>query len=276
MPELPEVQTVVDSLTRLLCPEARAEAETARIVGVPHVRGDMIRPVGFDLRAALLTRAIAAVARRGKRVVFELDDGGRFFVHLGMTGRLTVEPDDAPTRAHTHLVAQMSGGRQLRFVDPRRFGRVVWLASGDLDAIGPEPLSLRPARLFRLLQATRRAVKTALLDQRLIAGIGNIYADEALFAARIHPLRPACTLSPVEAGRLNAAVKRVLRRAIRHRGSSLRDYVDGEGQPGGFQRLHRVYARGGLPCVHCGATLERTVIGGRSTCFCPSCQPAGG
>lgn len=279
MPELPEVQTVVDSLARLLSSgavPAGGAGIAARLDRVAHLRQDMVSPGGFDLAAAVRGRQVASVTRRGKRVVFELDDGGRFFVHLGMTGRLTVEPASAPLRPHTHLILSLADGRQVRFVDPRRFGRIVWLgaAAGD-DAMGPEPLTLRPARLHRLLQATRRAVKTALLDQRVIAGIGNIYADEALFAAGIHPLRPACGLSAVETRRLAVAIKRVLRRAIRHRGSSLRDYVDGEGKPGGFQLLHRVYARGGQKCSTCKAEIQRLVVGGRSTCFCPACQPGG-
>ncbi|HEV8292815.1 MAG TPA: zinc finger domain-containing protein, partial [Tepidisphaeraceae bacterium] len=183
----------------------------------------------------------------------------------------------------THLIADLStlksqiSNLQLRFRDPRRFGGIWWLCNGeahDTD-LGPEPLKIRPAQLAQRLSKTRRAIKTALLDQRLVAGIGNIYADESLFHSRIHPTIPANRLNRDQVLRLNRAIKLILRRAINHRGSSLSDYVDANGEEGAFQLLHRVYAREGEPCVRCKNPIKRIVLGGRSTHFCPNCQRKG-
>ena len=273
MPELPEVETVVMTL--------RPRVVGRAIAGVALHRADVVSPPGTDLRGELIGRGIASVDRRGKRIVFTLDGGIRFYVHLGMTGQLTVVARDAPTPPHTHLEIVLAGNgtfspEHLRFRDPRRFGGIWWLGTVDgADTnIGPEPLRLRPAQLVRKLSRTRRAIKTALLDQRLIAGLGNIYVDESLFLARIHPLTPANDLTPQQVGRLSRAIKATLNRAIRHRGSSLRDYVDAEGSAGGFQNLHRVYDRAGKPCRVCRTPIKRIVLGGRSTHFCAKCQTA--
>ncbi len=271
MPELPEVQTVVDTLS--------PRVVGRRIVAVRAGVHDVVRPKGFDLAGALVGRRIARVSRRAKRIVVGLDDGGEFFVHLGMTGRLGVFAPDAALLPHTHVVFELDDGVEVRFVDPRRFGGIVFLceavSGGRFSApVGPEPLTLRPAALLKRLRATRRPVKNALLDQSLIAGLGNIYVDESLHAAGIHPLTPAAAVSELDVRRLNRAIKTTLRRAIRHRGSTLRDYVDADGVGGGFQLLHKVYARAGEPCRACGTAVERVVLGGRSTHFCPRCQPA--
>ena len=270
MPELPEVQTVVNTL------RPRLVGRTIR--GVKHLRDDIVRPCGFDLARALRARTITSVERRGKRIMFTLDGGEQFSIHLGMTGRLTVEEDAADVAKHTHFVASLGSGAQLRFRDPRRFGGIFWIGSeperpNDRSELGPEPLKLRPRRLAELLSRTTRAIKNALLDQRLVAGLGNIYVDESLFLARIHPLTRADRLTGEQVRRLNRAIKLTLRRAIRHRGSTLRDYVDGDGQAGRFQRLHRVYDHGGDPCTVCGTPISRIVLGGRSTHFCRRCQP---
>jgi formamidopyrimidine-DNA glycosylase len=162
----------------------------------------------------------------------------------------------------------------LRFRDPRRFGGIWWLGkdspAGDM---GPEPLLIRAAQLLLRLARTTRAIKNVLLDQTVLAGIGNIYADESLFLAAIHPLTPADQLTEEEVKRLNRAIKLTLRRALRHRGSSVRDYVDGNGVKGDYQKQHRVYDRTGKPCRTCESPIERIVLGGRSTHFCPNCQP---
>lgn len=276
MPELPEVETVVATL--------RPRIVGRTIAGVNLGRTDIVRPAGVDLPGCLRGRRIEAVERRGKRIVIQLDDRGFFYVHLGMTGQLTVDKRDALAKPHTHLSVELRGtGREmttLRFRDPRRFGGVFWCGCGenaDIErGLGPEPLQLRTPELSLRLSKTRRAVKNALLDQRVVAGLGNIYVDEALFESGIHPLTLACTLSPEQVRRLNAAVKRVLRRAIRHRGSTLRDYVDADGATGGAQKLHRVYGREGQPCPACGLLVERIVLGGRSTHFCASCQGISG
>jgi formamidopyrimidine-DNA glycosylase len=267
MPELPEVQTVVDTLL--------TRVAGATFAQIRLLREDIITPLGFDFTANLTGRSVAQIARRGKRIVFTLDDQNRFYFHLGMTGRLTVELSTSPVEKHTHLICGLKGhGREIRFRDPRRFGGIWWIGSDDPDddSIGPEPLTMRPAQLARRLARTKRAIKNVLLDQKIIAGLGNIYADEALFEARIHPLRPADGLRIVEIARLNRAIKLTLRRALRHRGSTLRDYVDANGETGNFQSLHRVYGREAEPCRVCRSKIRRIVLGGRSTHFCPNCQ----
>jgi formamidopyrimidine-DNA glycosylase len=264
MPELPEVQTIVNTLApRLVGCEIRA---------VVHLRRDIVRPAGFDLPAHLIGRRIVEIHRRGKRIVIRLDDGNSMFIHLGMTGRLTLEETSATVQPHTHLIVDL-GELELRFRDTRRFGGIWWLGTDPGHAqIGPEPLQLRASELFRRLARTKRAIKNALLDQTVLAGLGNIYVDESLFAARIHPLSPANELSLEQIKRLNRSIKSTLRRALRHRGSTLRDYVDGNGAAGAFQRLHQVYDREGEECTACHSTIRRIVLGGRSTCFCPRCQ----
>lgn len=265
MPELPEVQSVVDTL--------RGEVVGRRFVKVELGPHDVTTPDGFDLVAALKHRRVEQLVRRAKRIVFTLDDGHRFFIHLGMTGQLTIEPASAAVKKHTHLTVTLDDRRQLRFVDPRRFGEIRWLGRApDETTIGPEPLVMRQATLARQLASTKRAVKIALLDQRVIAGIGNIYADEALHAAGIHPLVPANELDAEQVGRLTKAIKSVLRRAIRAGGSTLRDYVNGRGESGAFQHRHKVYDHEGDPCRGCKRPIERIVLGGRSTHFCPNCQ----
>jgi formamidopyrimidine-DNA glycosylase len=268
MPELPEVQTVVLTLRpRLLGRRIRAVALS---------RTDIVTPAGVDLVTCLTGRTIRDIARRGKRIVFTLDDANRFYIHLGMTGQLTVVDPKTEMASHTHLEIDVGRDARLRFRDPRRFGGVWWLGTGDGQddvGMGPEPLTLRASQLAVRLAKTTRAIKNALMDQRVVAGLGNIYVDESLFAAGIHPLAPANELSAEQVARLNRAIKTTLRRALRHRGSSLRDYVDADGAAGGFQKLHRVYDRAGETCRACKTPIDRIVLGGRSTHFCPKCQP---
>jgi formamidopyrimidine-DNA glycosylase len=268
MPELPEVQTVVTTL--------RPRLLGARVKSVTLFRTDIVRPENFDLAAHLSGRKVSDIVRRGKKILFLMDDGGRFYIHLGMSGRLTLDEPGSARKNHTHLVIDIAGA-ELRFVDPRRFGGIFWLGVDDsIDAgMGPEPLSMRPAQLLSRLRRTKRVVKNALLDQLVVAGLGNIYVDEALFAAGIHPTRRADTLTANQVAKLNRSIKLVLRRALKHRGSTLRDYRDGNGEPGNFQKLHRVYGREGLACWKCGTPLQRIVLGGRSSHFCPRCQPNG-
>ena len=290
MPELPEVQTVVDTL--------RPNMVGRKIVAVNLLRLDMLEPHGVDLPARLMGRTIRAIERRGKRIIFTLDDTHRFFIHLGMSGRLTIHSPADAQAAHTHLILDVaaadrfgtkraSGKKktlngesveappiQLRFRDPRRFGGIWWMGKDQCDSgMGPEPLEVQPRQLADRLARTTRAIKNALLDQRLIAGLGNIYVDESLFEAGIHPLKAANELSFAQVKKLTTAIKSTLRRAIRHRGSTLRDYRDAQGKAGGFQSLHRVYGRAGKLCAVCRTSIERIVLGGRSTHFCPKCQP---
>jgi len=270
MPELPEVQTVVTTLApRVL---------RRRIRKVVHVRDDMVTPDGFDLKKNLTGKTITGLARRGKRIVFSIDGANSFFIHLGMTGRLMVEPKDAPLAIHTHLILDLGANargekQQLRFRDPRRFGEIRWLGCESCDEkMGIEPLVMRTSQLAEKFSRTTRAIKNALMDQSVVAGLGNIYVDESLFDARIHPLTPANTLTKSQVAALTQSIKRVLKRAITHRGSTLRDYADADGNAGAFQRLHRVYDRKGHPCPRCKTPIERIVLGGRSTHFCAHCQ----
>src|SRR6267142_1727490 len=274
MPELPEVETVV----RTLAPHLVGQ----RITSIRHLRSDIVEPRNIDLPHLLKNRRVTAIQRRGKKILIRLDSDAILCIHLGMTGRLTIESSETPIKPHTHLIADLSPianrksqiANQLRFRDPRRFGGIWWLCNGEAHDtnLGPEPLTIRPAQLVQRLSKTRRAIKTALLDQRLVAGIGNIYADESLFHIYIPPTTPANRLTLEQVFRLNRSIKLILRRAINHRGSSLRDYVDADGEEGGFQLLHRVYGREGEPCVRCKTPIKRIVLGGRSTHFCPHCQ----
>ncbi len=264
MPELPEVQTVVDTLRPTLLGR--------RIQRFELLREDFAHPRGFDWPSAVERRTVTGLERRAKRIVFRLGDGNAFFAHLGMSGRLTFGPKDRPRAKHTHVCIRIAGG-EVHFVDARRFGGLTWTGRDMSEAgLGPEPLAMRPAELARRLARTRRAIKTALLDQSLVVGLGNIYADEALFIARIHPTTPANRLDGASVGRLCRGIKTTLRKAIRHRGSTLRDYVDAAGRAGDFRRLHQVYDRAGEACNRCGAPIERIVLGGRSTHFCAQCQ----
>jgi formamidopyrimidine-DNA glycosylase len=264
MPELPEVQTVVDTL--------QPAVVNRKILRVDLRRADILLPKEFDLRKALTGKTVASITRRGKRIVFSLVDGNVFYIHLGMTGRLTMEPGRAELLPHTHLIMAFETG-DLHFRDPRRFGGIWWLGAESADTnMGPEPLTLRSTEFARQLQHTTRAIKSALLDQSVIAGLGNIYVDESLFKAGIHPLIAANTLSTKQVTMLNSAIKSTLRKALHHRGSTLRDYFDANGNPGGFQKLHAVYDRADQPCRKCKSPIERIVLGGRSTHFCPQCQ----
>lgn len=266
MPELPEVQTIVTTL--------RPSLLGRPLSNVRLLRPDILHPSGLELPAMLNGRHVADITRRGKKIIIHLDDGESFFIHLGMSGRLTLEASASQLQLHTHLVISLPENQELRFTDPRRFGGVWWIGDDyHPDAgLGPEALDLTPAYLTERLARTKRAIKTALLDQKLIAGLGNIYADEALFAAKIHPLTASNRLKPAQIAALTRAIKQVLQRALRHKGSTLRDYRNADGQPGDFQKLHRVYDRAGKPCHDCRTPIRRLVIGGRSSHYCPSCQ----
>jgi formamidopyrimidine-DNA glycosylase len=267
MPELPEVQTVVTTLRPALLGR--------KIAKVMLNRADIVSPSGFDLSRHLTGQTIASIERRAKRIVFTLSGGEVFYIHLGMSGRLTICGPDEPLTPHTHLRLHFPGF-EVRFSDPRRFGGIWWLGIDQQeDKLGPEPLSMRPPTLARRLARTGRAIKNALLDQSVVAGLGNIYVDESLFEAGIHPLSIARDLSDQQVNRLTRSIKTTLRQAIKSKGSTLRDYADANGQAGGFQKLHRVYNRAAKPCRRCKTPIERIVLGGRSTHFCPKCQVDG-
>jgi formamidopyrimidine-DNA glycosylase len=270
MPELPEVETVVRGL-RLPLAGRTLDGVTVRwprTIAFPSVD---------EFEARIVGRQVVSVGRRGKYVVIGLDKG-YLLIHLKMSGRLLVAPADEPQDMHTHTVFDLSDGRQLRFRDVRKFGRVYLVDDAELvtAGLGPEPLddefSLNAFR--RLLDRRRGRLKSLLLNQAFLAGLGNIYADESLFAARLHPLRKADSLTPDEQARLYEAMRLVLSRAVAGRGTTLDDqgYVDARGQAGAYQEQIAVYGRQGQPCPVCGTAIERIVVGGRSTHFCPQCQ----
>lgn len=278
MPELPEVETVVRDLG--------PEVEGRRVVAVPHAASSVFRYPSPEALAGLLPgAAFASVRRSGKYIVCALrrDDGPAdeaLVVHLGMTGHLEVCDAAAPERPHTHLRALLDDGRELRFADARRFGRVmlgdpVALRSARLiPAMGVEPLGedFTVQRLDAFLKRTTRTVKAALLDQRGVAGLGNIYVDEICHRAGVRPTRRCPRLTRAERARLHAAVVEVLEVAIRNRGSTIDDYRDLWDARGNHQEELRVYGRGGLPCLTCGTVIRRTVVAGRTTTYCPACQ----
>ena len=272
MPELPEVETIVRGLAPALCGRTIARAA---LLFKP-----LLRRAPRGGLSGLAGRKVVAVRRRGKMALIECDGGVTLVFHLKMTGQLLLAAAGAePPDKHTRLVVEFrDGGPELRFRDVRKFGFLV-CASGDaetgceeLACLGPEPLGLAFEDLRHAVGRRNGRIKGLLLDQTFVAGIGNIYADEMLFDAGIHPETPAVALTANDLRRLWESMGRILSLAIEAKGSSLRDYVDAEGRPGGFQLLHKVYDREGEPCVRCGARVRRIVVGGRGTHFCPRCQ----
>ncbi|MDB5068759.1 MAG: DNA-formamidopyrimidine glycosylase [Chloroflexi bacterium] len=278
MPELPEVETVVRDL--------RPEVAGRTIVAVPRAASSVIRYPAPEALAALLPGgSFDSVRRQGKYILCGLSrEGGpageALIVHLGMTGHLEVCDAAAPERPHTHLRARLDDGRELRFADARRFGRVMYgdpvmlSAARLIPRLGVEPLGeeFTPARLDAVLRGTTRTLKAALLDQRGIAGLGNIYVDEICHRAGVRPTRRCPRLTRRERAALHAAVISVLQAAIRNRGSTIDDYRDLWNARGGHQEELRVYGRGGSSCMRCGEVLRRTVVAGRGTTYCPACQ----
>jgi len=271
VPELPEVETVVRDLRPALT------GRTLR--SLRRGRKKLRRPWNTGWDAQLAGARIEAVRRRGKWIVLDLDAGRHLVVHLGMTGQFTVADADSPGQDHTHLVFTLDDGRLLRFRDIRRFGSVTLFDSANAlqtfftnNGLGPEPWDLRRRDWHTALTATRRVLKAVLLDQQIVAGVGNIYADESLFESRLPPSLAGHLLRPAESERLRKGIVTVLERAIDRRGSSIRNYVGGSGLRGGYQEEFRVYGRTGEPCIRCGTPIEQRRMAGRSTHYCPSCQ----
>jgi len=271
MPELPEVETIRCDLHPRLCGRA---ITAVRITSdaVPLVDG--ASPAEFTHR--LKGRRIEGLSRRGKYLILHLSGGLYLVVHLRMTGALLYRDGRAPADRYTRAVLSLDDGTELRFADLRKLGRLRLAADPNevVGRLGPEPLDARftSAALRQAIGKRRAPIKAVLLDQRAVAGLGNIYADEALFAARIHPLRRADTLNEAENRRLHRSIRHVLRDALENRGASFRDYVDGGGREGRHQFHVKVFRRTGQPCYVCGATIQRIKVGGRSTHFCPECQ----
>lgn len=287
MPELPEVETVVRGL------RAAVAGEVIESVWIGS-RPQPLKSPPAEIVSALEGARIADVRRLGKHIVIDLsvEPSGRnsrartrrnsdrrasttlrahFIVHLGMTGRLVVSRPEAEIPKHTHLIARLSSGRELRFTDPRMFGKMR-VERDSFDPAGVEPLDVPLEEFVPLFRRRKTPIKSALLNQQLLRGIGNIYADESLFRAGVRPRRRAASLTRAQLQRLYASIREVLDEAITAGGSSVSSYVGATGEPGYFQFQHRVYGREAEPCLVCGTPVKRVVIAGRSSHYCPACQ----
>ena len=300
MPELPEVETIARGIAK------RVTGDVVESVWLGQKKEPLKSPAA-EIAATLERSRIASVRRMGKHIVFDLerelssdsrsrDNGNRkrkgsrhssktaadavarptrsmaqWIVHLGMTGRLQVCDPQVEIAKHTHAIVRLASGRELRFVDPRRFGRLS-VAAETFEAGGIEPLEVNLETFMTLFHGRKTPIKSALLNQKLLRGVGNIYADESLFRAGIRPRRRAASISREQLAKLHTAVKEVLKEAIALGGSSISDYVDADGEEGFFQLQHRVYGREGEPCLVCKSTVKRIVIAGRSSHYCPKCQ----
>lgn len=295
MPELPEVETIARGIAK------RVTGDVVESVWLGQKKEPLKSPA-TEIAAMLERSRIASVRRMGKHIVFDLERGpsigvrsranghrrkqsdnaagagasssqsrAQWIVHLGMTGRLQVCDPQVEIAKHTHAIVRLASGRELRFVDPRRFGRLS-VASEPFDAGGVEPLEVNLETFVTLFHGRKTPIKSALLNQKLLRGVGNIYADESLFRAGIRPRRRAASISHEQLAKLHVAVKEVLKEAIALGGSSISDYVDADGEEGFFQLQHRVYGREDEPCLVCKSSVKRVVIAGRSSHYCPKCQ----
>jgi formamidopyrimidine-DNA glycosylase len=288
MPELPEVETIARGLA------GRVAGDVIESVWLGS-KPEPLKSPAAEIANTLELRRIAGVRRVGKHIVFDLEQEGtrrprrseqrksarartpaatlsqaQWIVHLGMTGRMVVCEPQAEVAKHTHAILRLASGRELRFVDPRRFGRLS-VAHG-FAAAGSEPLEVELERFVTLFRGRKTPIKSALLNQRLLSGVGNIYADESLFRAGLRPRRRASSLTREDLRRLYLAVQEVLKEAIALGGSSVSDYVDADGEEGSFQSQHRVYGREHEPCLVCKTSIKRVIIAGRSSHYCPKCQ----
>ncbi len=296
VPELPEVETIARGL------DTRVAGDTVESVWIGSRPQPLKSPAGVIART-LEGKRIVRVHRAGKHIVFDLGGEARasqaptktskrairgqtrqaaslrrpeaetaqWVVHLGMTGRMVVSEPAAEIAKHTHLIAKLASGRELRFIDPRMFGKLS-VHVGGFDPGGVEPLEVSEERFVALFRGRKTPIKSALLNQKLLRGVGNIYADESLFRAGIRPRRRVATITREQLGKLHRAVREVLREAIALGGSSISDYVDANGEEGFFQLQHRVYGREGERCLACGTAIRRVVLAGRSSHYCPKCQ----
>jgi formamidopyrimidine-DNA glycosylase len=271
MPELPEVETIARGLDR------RVSGDVIESIWLGR-KPEPLKSSAREIAATLEHSRIATVRRMGKHIVFNLEQQSvrskraQWIVHLGMTGRLQVCEPDSEVLKHTHAILTLASGKELRFVDPRRFGRLSVARTGDFEAGGIEPLEADLDRFLAMFRGRKTPIKSALLNQKLLRGVGNIYADESLFRAGIRPRRRASTVARDQLAKLLASIKEVLREAIALGGSSVSDYVDADGKEGFFQLQHRVYGREGEPCLVCKTPIKRIVIAGRSSHYCPKCQ----
>ncbi|MBM4285586.1 MAG: bifunctional DNA-formamidopyrimidine glycosylase/DNA-(apurinic or apyrimidinic site) lyase [Deltaproteobacteria bacterium] len=274
MPELPEVEVI----RRGLAPRLRGRRFNGVAEGPHRLRRQSPAP---DFSRWLPGRRVLDLRRRGKYLLLDLEGGATLLFHLGMTGRLLLTPGPPPPLPHVHLTFRLEGGLALLFQDVRRFGQALIFPPGmdltPLEQVGREPLSpqVTARRLAKMARGRFRPLKNFLLDGRIMAGIGNIYASEIMFAARLHPAAPVGSLSPADWRRLLRHTRRILRAAIARGGTTINDYLDSHGRTGLFQLDLLVYGRHGEACRKCGAAIERLNQGGRSTFFCPCCQTPG-
>jgi formamidopyrimidine-DNA glycosylase len=289
VPELPEVETIARGL------HTRVAGDAVESVWIGSRPQPLKSPAGV-IAATLEGKRIVRVHRAGKHIVFDLErasgsfrkrksvgrretrqaaslrrGNSQWIVHLGMTGRMVVSEPAAEIAKHTHLIAKLGSGRELRFIDPRMFGKLSVSPAG-FDPGGIEPLEVREEQFVALFRGRKTPIKSALLNQKLVRGVGNIYSDEALFRAGIRPRRRAAAITRTQYLKLHAALQEVLREAIALGGSSISDYVDADGEEGFFQLQHRVYGREGEPCLVCRTAIKRVVLTGRSSHYCPRCQ----
>ncbi|MDU1028251.1 MAG: bifunctional DNA-formamidopyrimidine glycosylase/DNA-(apurinic or apyrimidinic site) lyase [Clostridiales bacterium] len=274
MPELPEVETVRRGLASSLTGAVITAVEVNLLKQVRRPRGD-----ARAFAEGLTGRRILAIDRRGKYLIFSFAEGCWLLAHLGMSGRLLVKDGSAEVAPHTHIVLRFDKGLALHYQDVRQFGGMAFWTTDPFQAaplvhLGPEPFSaaFSAAWLYKKSRGRKIAVKSFILNQRILAGVGNIYADEALFRAGIRPRKAAGRLSRADCTRLQKAIQAVLEEGIAAGGSSIRDYVAADGHTGSFQMAHAVYGRKGAPCPHCGQLLKGVLVGGRSSVYCPHCQ----
>jgi formamidopyrimidine-DNA glycosylase len=283
MPELPEVETIARGLA------ARVSGDVIESIWLGE-KPEPLKSSAQEIAAAVEHTRIVTVRRMGKHIVFDLQPAknsqpgqrkrksnsskitAQWIVHLGMTGRMLVCEPESEIPKHTHAIARLASGRELRFVDPRRFGRLSVAAAGNFDTVGMEPLEAEVEGFIELFRGRKTPIKSALLNQKLLRGVGNIYADESLFRTGIRPRRRASTVTREQFAKLLTSIKEVLREAIAVGGSSVSDYVGADGQEGFFQLRHRVYGREGEPCLVCKTPIKRVVIAGRSSHYCAKCQ----
>ena len=280
MPELPEVETIARGLHK------RVAGDTIESVWLGQ-KPEPLKSSPLEIADVLEHAKIVGVRRAGKHIVFDLERPsnrkdrplrhGQWIVHLGMTGRMQVTSSETDIAKHTHAIVRLVSGLEVRFVDPRRFGRLAVVrndspAATGFAAPGDEPLESQAQHFVDLFRGRKTPIKSALLNQNLLSGVGNIYADESLFRSGIRPRRRAASLTREQLRKLHAAVQEVLREAIALGGSSVSDYVDADGEEGFFQLQHRVYGREGEPCLVCGTPIKRVVIAGRSSHYCRRCQ----
>ncbi|HKV24614.1 MAG TPA: bifunctional DNA-formamidopyrimidine glycosylase/DNA-(apurinic or apyrimidinic site) lyase [Candidatus Acidoferrum sp.] len=283
MPELPEVETVVRGLRRSILGR--------RILSVRLGKTDfMDDPAAIEEH--LPGRQVEAVERYGKFMLLRLSASNlaatpakngdaspaALLVHLGMTGHLAPAPSAQPCEKHTHACFLLDDHRELRYTDARRFGRIAFLANGSLEAelrsFGADPFEINEEEFVAQTRSRRARMKALLLDQSFLRGVGNIYADESLWRAKIHPARLGSSLTQNQAAQLHRSLRDILRKAIIHRGSSISDFLGADGEPGEYQQHHRAYGREGKRCFRCGAMIRRAIVAGRSSYFCPRCQPS--